>query len=322
MGASKMRPWKREEVDALLAWMDEHKEVVRGKMNKWCQQVKDDVFEHNDDIQWTKIKDKYHNMRRQWLNARKLCGAPEYLIKEGDLADDLRAKMVAKCPNFFRLEEILVLSQGVPDGSSTEYPPIAEEASIATGGDETLRRQPSTSATFRVPLAPKPPRSDGMDTLQRQFAIFGPIPSQNASKRPASAREDGHDNVDINNMVDMRHTNLEPLLSPQEVAMAPRKRPRTSSPEGQSRENGRSDLDENSTEARLLRSQWQFEQRMARQLTEFQERMAKQQADMQKHFSDQQAQFFDTCLQTQVNILTDAIAKIKDILLARFGPAN
>lgn len=226
---------------------------------------------------------------------------------------------MTKCPNFFRLEEILVLSQGVPDGSASGYPQIADEASGATGSDEAFRRQSGTNATFRVPLAPKPLRSEGVEPFQKQFAMFSAATSQGLPARPASERGDYHEHVDFNGMANMRHTNLEPLLSPQDLELAPRKRPRTSSPE---RENGRSNLDENSLEARLLRSQWQFEQRMTRQLTEFQERFAKQQSDMQKQLSEQQVQFFDNCLQTQVNIITDAVSKMKELLLAQLAATN
>jgi hypothetical protein len=67
-----MRGWNESDVEILLAWLEENRELIRGSTKVWTSRVKEAVFDDNPDIDAKKIKSKYHNMKSAWQAAKKL----------------------------------------------------------------------------------------------------------------------------------------------------------------------------------------------------------------------------------------------------------
>ncbi|KAF8430248.1 hypothetical protein EV426DRAFT_713247 [Tirmania nivea] len=64
--ANSFRPWKREEVERLVGWMEENQELLRGK------QVH---------ITVKKISEKMSNMKKAWKDAKAMQARPGWGIK-------------------------------------------------------------------------------------------------------------------------------------------------------------------------------------------------------------------------------------------------
>jgi len=67
--ATATRPWTRDEVERIIAWMEDHREEIRGKQIQWHKEVKDQVFADQDHISVKRITEKMGNMRKSWKDA-------------------------------------------------------------------------------------------------------------------------------------------------------------------------------------------------------------------------------------------------------------
>jgi hypothetical protein len=54
-----MRGWNESDVEILLPWLEENRELIRGSTKVWTSRVKEAVFDDNPDIDVKKIKSKY-----------------------------------------------------------------------------------------------------------------------------------------------------------------------------------------------------------------------------------------------------------------------
>ena len=64
--------WRKEDVERLVCWMEEHQGTLRGKQRTWHKDVKEQVFSENEEITVRRIGDKVSNMKNAWRNARKI----------------------------------------------------------------------------------------------------------------------------------------------------------------------------------------------------------------------------------------------------------
>jgi hypothetical protein len=79
-----MRPWKLEELENLITWMEENHEVLRGKPADWVNKVKEEVFSDNEHVTVKKLKDKYTNMKKAWKDAKAMQEQSGFGLKEED----------------------------------------------------------------------------------------------------------------------------------------------------------------------------------------------------------------------------------------------
>ena len=71
------QPWTKEEIERLLAWMEDNQESLKGKQIPWHKDVKEEVFATDDHITVKKITDKAGNLKKNWKSA-KVIAVSEY----------------------------------------------------------------------------------------------------------------------------------------------------------------------------------------------------------------------------------------------------
>ena len=82
-----MLPWKAEELESLIAWMEENHELLRGRPSDWVIKVKESAFPDNagfGHITLKKIKDKYNNMKKAWRDAKAIQERSGFGLREED----------------------------------------------------------------------------------------------------------------------------------------------------------------------------------------------------------------------------------------------
>ena len=67
-----LRPWTREEVERLVAWVEDNQDKLRGKQITWYKEVKEEAFVDDGNITVKKISEKVGNMKRVWKDAKAI----------------------------------------------------------------------------------------------------------------------------------------------------------------------------------------------------------------------------------------------------------
>lgn len=67
-----MKTWNGGDVATLISWMEDHQELLRGSISAWSAQAAKELFPNIPDRSGLKIKQKYHNMKRQWSKAKEM----------------------------------------------------------------------------------------------------------------------------------------------------------------------------------------------------------------------------------------------------------
>jgi hypothetical protein len=82
-----MLPWKAEELENLITWMEENHELLRGRPADWINKVKESIFPDNAGfahITVKKVKDKYNNMKKAWKDAKAMQEQSGFGLREED----------------------------------------------------------------------------------------------------------------------------------------------------------------------------------------------------------------------------------------------
>jgi len=79
-----MRHWTDSDITMLISWLEDHQELIRGSISAWSAQAAQDLFPNIPDRSGPKIKQKYHNMKRQWNEAKKMQNESGFGRKEED----------------------------------------------------------------------------------------------------------------------------------------------------------------------------------------------------------------------------------------------
>ncbi|KAF8421680.1 hypothetical protein EV426DRAFT_608723 [Tirmania nivea] len=103
---ARQRIWTKEEVERLVCWMEENQESLRGKQAVWHKDVKAQVFAEDEEMTVTRIRDKAHNMKKAWSEARKLREQSGSGVRAEDQVSSFNVLLESKCPLFWRLDEI------------------------------------------------------------------------------------------------------------------------------------------------------------------------------------------------------------------------
>ncbi|KAF8459269.1 hypothetical protein BDZ91DRAFT_464829 [Kalaharituber pfeilii] len=101
-----LSPWKREELERLITWMQENFESLRGKQVVWHKDVKDQVFSDDDHITVKKIGEKAQNMKKSWKDAKAMHTRSGWGIKAEDNELSINELLEKKCTFFWQLDEI------------------------------------------------------------------------------------------------------------------------------------------------------------------------------------------------------------------------
>ncbi|KAF8416864.1 hypothetical protein EV426DRAFT_721555 [Tirmania nivea] len=84
------RPWTQEEVEQLIAWMEDNQEQLRGKQIAWYKEVKEQIFGDEDHI----------------TDAKAMQTRSGWGVKSEDNDKSINEVLERRCPFFWRLEEI------------------------------------------------------------------------------------------------------------------------------------------------------------------------------------------------------------------------
>lgn len=79
-----MKSWKDSDISALVRWMEDRQELLRGSTAAWTKQAAEELFPDQADIDALKIKRKFHNMKRQWGEAKKMHKESGFGVREKD----------------------------------------------------------------------------------------------------------------------------------------------------------------------------------------------------------------------------------------------
>jgi hypothetical protein len=70
-----MRPWKAEEIEKFVTWMEANRDFLRGAYVKWLTKVKAEAFPDSEGykhLSAQKVKDKYYNMKKAYKAAKAI----------------------------------------------------------------------------------------------------------------------------------------------------------------------------------------------------------------------------------------------------------
>jgi len=79
-----MRGWDESDVQLLIGWLEDNRELLRGSTRLWTIRAKEVVFADNQNVDIKKIKSKYHNMRASWQAAKKLQEQSSFGVREDE----------------------------------------------------------------------------------------------------------------------------------------------------------------------------------------------------------------------------------------------
>ncbi|KAF8430098.1 hypothetical protein EV426DRAFT_579780 [Tirmania nivea] len=134
----KGRIWKKEDVERLVAWMEDHQENLRGKQAAWHKDVKDQLFSEDEWISIKRIKEKAQNLKIAWTKARKIRDQSGEGVRAEDQVPTFNALLESKCPMFWRLDAIwgtrpnagaIVLGNSLQVGSAGDITQLSADES-------------------------------------------------------------------------------------------------------------------------------------------------------------------------------------------------
>ena len=85
-----MRGWEDADVQILLEWVEDNRELLRGSTQLWTTRA---LFADNQSINSKKIKSKYHNMKASWQAAKKLQEQSGFGIREDDCSRSINGRI-------------------------------------------------------------------------------------------------------------------------------------------------------------------------------------------------------------------------------------
>lgn len=168
-----MRGWEDSEIEKLVAWMEDNRELLRGSTLLWTMKAKEALFNDEDsEIDAKKIKSKYHNMKNSWKAAKKLQDQSGFGWKEEDCESSVNELLNRKCRFFWRLDDIFgermnniptitidsltFTQEDIPPIGPDEWPDSDAEALLQEENDsssEVLNTQPPTSIQTPTPIS-------------------------------------------------------------------------------------------------------------------------------------------------------------------------
>ncbi|RPB20104.1 hypothetical protein L211DRAFT_572676 [Terfezia boudieri ATCC MYA-4762] len=147
------RPWTREEVEQLIAWMEDNREQLRGKQVAWHKEVKEQAFANEDHITVKRISEKMGNMKKAWNAARAMQTRSGWGVRSGDNDQSINEVLERRCPFFWRLEELW--------GSRPNVSAIPHTEAIASptpARSEAVSQRPSEPVRASEPASKSPSR--------------------------------------------------------------------------------------------------------------------------------------------------------------------
>ena len=145
----------KEEVERLVAWMEENRQDLKGKQIAWHKDVKDQVFADDEHIMVKKITEKANNMKRRWKEAKTMLELSGWGVRLEDNEQSINDVLDRKCAFFWRLDEIwgTCPNASVIDGNMDSSNPLPNHiAGITDTQDDTQLKWTPTP-----PLHPSPP---------------------------------------------------------------------------------------------------------------------------------------------------------------------
>ena len=94
------RPWTRDEVERIIAWMEDHEEEIRGKQVQWHKEVKEQVFADEEHIPVKRITEKMGSMRKAWKGAKAGQKRSGWGVKPKENEESINEVLERKCPGF------------------------------------------------------------------------------------------------------------------------------------------------------------------------------------------------------------------------------
>lgn len=91
------RAWTPEQIRAFSNWLVENRDTVLepGTIRIWIAQCKKDVFNDDANIDPTKIRNKYHNLRKAYVKARsQFQNKPGFGITEEESYGTVKGKSI------------------------------------------------------------------------------------------------------------------------------------------------------------------------------------------------------------------------------------
>ena len=207
------QPWTKDEMERLVAWMEENPQDLKGKQIAWHKDVKDQVFSEPGDEHITvkKITEKASNMKRRWKEAKAMAELSGWGVRLEDNEQTINDVLERKCAFYWRLDGIWGTrpNASIIIGSmeSTNPPDVSQAASTSRTSDThdgtqldwspSPSRQPSPTRQPSPARQPSPPaqstpaptikfRSTPAATPSRSTPT--PTPSSSRSSTPSQLR--------------------------------------------------------------------------------------------------------------------------------------
>lgn len=157
-----LRPWHTGEIDTFVNWLIENQnEVIRGRPSHWASKAKEEIFRDDEGfthINTQKLKDKFHNMKKAWKEAKDMQAKMGCALTEAECNPLDSEKLEKRCTHFWKVDA--VLSRDDPNSqqfseASSNHNPVADAANELVKITETDSVQnvvpaPVTSASFTV----------------------------------------------------------------------------------------------------------------------------------------------------------------------------
>lgn len=132
-------PWTREEVERLIAWMEDDRERVYTNQRAWHKDVKAEAFADDEHITVERITEKCVEMKKSWKAARNITNQPGWGLRPEDPERSIAQYLERRCAFFERLDDIW---GGVPlDRCRLAY--VVESVAAS----KHRRREPPPAAT-------------------------------------------------------------------------------------------------------------------------------------------------------------------------------
>jgi len=95
------RPWTRDEVERIIAWMEDHEEEIRGKQVQWHKEVKEQVFAAEEHIPVKRITEKMGNKRKARKGVKAVQERSGWGVKPEENEESNNEVLERKCPEIW-----------------------------------------------------------------------------------------------------------------------------------------------------------------------------------------------------------------------------